>query len=442
MEPINRRSFIKKTGWTAGAVAGPFIRTSSASPNDLVNVAVVGIRSRGREHYETFSKIPNTQVGTLVDIDERLFPAALQRIGELSSHQVRTEVDLRRVLEDKDVDAIAIATPNHWHALQTIWACQAGKDVYVEKPASHTIWEGRQMVEAARKYNRIVQVGFQNRSIASVQAAIKFLHEGGIGKVVMARGLCFKPRESIGHAPNGPVPEGVHYDLWLGPAPYRAFNPNRFHYNWHWYWDYGNGDTGNQGPHQFDVARWGLNKHEHPVRVHSLGGYFAFDSMQETPNTQVSTFEYADGTLLEFETRGLYTNAEDGIKIGNLFYGTEGWMHLNGSTWKTYLGRKNEPGPSRSGEDQADPGNLAGTGHEPHFHNFIQAVRSRNVLDLHCDVEEGHRSTALPHLANVSYRLKRELRFDSYSERFIDDEQADGYLTRNYRHPYVVPKKV
>ncbi|MGH9338362.1 MAG: Gfo/Idh/MocA family protein [Acidobacteriota bacterium] len=441
MSSMNRRNFIT-TGLAAGLAAGSSIRTTSASPNNVVNVAVVGIRSRGSAHYEAFSKIPNARVVTLVDVDESLFPKALKKVSEMGNPKVKTEVDLRRVLDDKEVDVIATAAPNHWHALQTIWACQAGKDVYVEKPCSHNIWEGRKMVEAARKYNRIVQVGFQNRSIENVRKAVQFLHDGGIGKVYMAKGLCFKPRETIGYVKDEPVPDGVHYDLWLGPAAYRPFNPNRFHYNWHWYWDFGNGDTGNQGPHQFDVARWGLGRHEHPVRISSVGGYFAFDSMQQTPNTQTSVFEYSDGAILEFETRGLYTNAEDGIEIGNLFYGTEGWMHLNGGTWKTYMGRKNEPGPSMNEVDAADPSNLAGSGHQPHFHNFIKAVASRKISDLNCDVEEGFRSTALPLLANVSYRLGREVKFDPNIERFVDDDQANGYLSRNYRPPYVVPKEV
>jgi hypothetical protein len=272
---------------------------------------------------------------------------------------------------------------------------------------------------------------------------MKFLHDGGIGNVYLARGLCFKPRDSIGRFPDSEVPAGVHYDLWLGPAPKRPFNKNRFHYNWHWHWDYGCGDTGNQGPHQFDVARWGLNKNEHPVFVHSHGGYFAFDSSQETPNTQNATFRYADGTILEFETRGLYTNDEDGIRIGNLFYGTKGWMHLDGSSWKTFMGRKNEPGPSsESDEPSADPMNLAGAGGGGHYGNFIAALRSGRMEDLTCDVEVGHMSTVLPHLANISYKVGRSLVFNGKKERFVGDSEADKLLSRDYRKPFVVPEEV
>jgi predicted dehydrogenase len=381
-------------------------------------------------------------VVTLCDIDERLFPEALKNMSKLSDRKIKTEFDLRRVLEDKEIDAVSVATTDHWHALATIWACQAGKDVYVEKPSCHNIWEGRKMIEAARKYNRLVQVGMQNRSNSSVRAAIKFLHEGGIGEVYMAKGLCFKPRDTIGKKPNGPIPDGVHFDLWLGPAPDRPFNENRFHYNWHWFWDYGCTDLGNQGPHQMDIARWGLNKSEYPVRIKCTGGYFAFESDQETPNTQMATLEYADGKILQFEVRGLYTNGEDQIKIGNLFYGSKGWMRIDGASWATYFGRKDEPGPSMKGEADADPGNLLGTGDQPHFVNFIQALRSRKLSDLNGDIVEGHRSTALCHLSNIAYRLGREVIFDSHNEKFANDPQADGYLTRQYRLPYVVPAVV
>ena len=240
----------------------------------------------------------------------------------------------------------------------------------------------------------------------------------------------------------------MHYDLWLGPAPWRPFNPNRFHYVWHWHWDYGCADLGNQGPHQMDIARWGMGKDVYPRRIKCVGDYYAFDSDQETPNTQMALFEYDDGTIIQFEVRGLYTNQEDGIRIGNLFYGSEGWMHLNGGTWKTYFGRENEPGPSSddlpavSEEEEADPMNLAGAGSSGHFGNFIHTLRTGDWMNLTGDILEGHKSAAMCHLANISNRLGRELEFDSHNERFIGDDVANGYLTRDYRHPYVVPDKV
>ncbi len=452
-----RREFLVQTTQTAGGLVaagtlassvGAAYRTSTSArrilgANDRVNIAVVGIRSRGMQLAQGFAKLPNVRIKTIVDPDENLFADRVAKLEESQGFAPQTEFDLRRAFDDPDIDAVVIATPDHWHALATIWACQAGKNVYVEKPCCHNIWEGRKMVEAARKHDRIVAVGFQNRSLRKVRAAMKLLHDGELGDVYMAKGLCFKPRGSIGRYANESVPEGVHYDLWLGGAPKRPFNRNRFHYEWHWNWDYGCGDIGNQGPHQFDIARWGLNKHEHPARITSSGGYFAFDSDQQTPNTQTTTLEYADGKLLQFEVRGLYTNDENGIRIGNLFYGTKGWMHLNGTTWKTYFGRKNEPGPSsESAEEYADPMDLAGAGGGNHFGNFISALRSGKRTDLTCDIEEGYRSTILPHLANVAYRVRQDLMFDDDSERFIDSKAANALISRDYRQPYVVPNEV
>jgi predicted dehydrogenase len=409
-----------------------------------VNIAILGIRSRGKEHYRDWVKIPGVQVRTLCDPDENLFDAAVAEVEKLQGKKPRTEYDLRRVFDDRDIDAVSIATPDHWHALASIWACQAGKHVYVEKPVSHNIWEGRKIVEAARRYNRVVSAGMQNRSITGVREAIRFLHEGKLGRIYMAKGICFKPRDSIGRKPDAPVPPGVHYDLWLGPAPFRPFNPNRFHYNWHWFWDYGCSDMGNQGPHQMDIARWGMNRQVHPKKIHCAGGYFAFDSDQETPNTQIATFEYEDGAIIQFEVRGLYTNSEDGIIIGNLFFGSLGWMRLDGNEWKTFFGRKNEPGPfySNDKEKSADPMNLAGTASGNHFENFIEAIRANDYMRLTADIEDGHLSTAMCHLGNISNRLGRQLVFDSNAERFEGNDIADTYLTRDYRYPYVVPGKV
>jgi predicted dehydrogenase len=412
--------------------------------NNRIDMAIIGIRSRGASLMCGFAKLPNVHVKTIVDIDENLYMPAIEKLGEHQETPPGTERDLRRVLEDKDIDAVAIATPDHWHALATIWACQAGKHVYVEKPVSHNIWEGRKMVEAARRYNCLVTTGFHNRSIGSVRQAMKLLHDGKLGEIYMAKGLCFKPRDSIGRHRDSDVPKGVHYDLWLGCARERPFNKNRFHYNWHWFWDYGSGDMGNQGAHQFDIARWGLSKHEHPVTVQSEGNYFQWDSDQETPNTQTAVFKYADGKILQFEVRGLYTNDEDGMYIGNLFFGTEGWMHLDvDAKWSTYFGRENEPGPrGEAVEEDTDPMDLAGAGGENHFENFITALRSGTREDLTCEIEDGHMSTALPHMANIAYRCGRTLRFDGDKERFVGDRDANALLTRHYRKPFVVPKHV
>lgn len=492
-QEMSRRKFLSESSRIAAGVAAAGTLSSCAreqvlplgrviGANDRINLAVVGIRGRGIGLAEDFSKIENVQVKTVCDVDENIATERANSLGKKYGHTPQIDYEMRRVFDDADIDAVVIATPNHWHALATVWACQAGKHVYVEKPCSYSIWEGRKMIEAARRYRRLVAVGFQNRSMKNVRQAMAFLHSGGIGDVYIAKGLCYKPRVSIGTCKDGlgmgpdyehnvwgnrgvnfdaDYMSRVHYDIWLGPAPVRPFNYNRFHYNWHWNWDYGNGDIGNQGPHQFDVARWGLNKDEHPVKVSSSGGFYGPKCDQQTANTQTASLEYADGKILQFEVRGLYTNAEGasfvkgddgkyskvhgGVKIGNLFYGTKGWLYLDGGTWQSYLGRGNEKGPGSTAgaEEFADPMNITGTGGAGHVGNFIHALRSGKRENLTCDIAEGHMSTALPHLANISYRLGRSLRFDGRRERFVGDSQANSMLKRaSYRSPYVIPERV
>jgi predicted dehydrogenase len=447
----NRRTFIKKTALgTAGVTVG-LTAVSARSharimgANDRINMAIIGVRSRGKGLLSSFSALHEEGVfiKTICDTDTAFFDEAVKMAAEnQQGKEPGTEQDLRRVFEDEEIDAVAMATPNHWHALGTVWACQAGKHVYVEKPSSHNVFEGRKMLEASRKYNKVVQVGFQTRSSSTVRRAIAFLHEGGIGDVYMARGLCFKPRDSFGMAEDGEPPATLDYDLWLGPASYRQYNEKKGHYNWHWHWDTGNGDTGNQGPHQFDIARWGLNKKVHPVRVQSMGGIFGIsphECSQETPNTQTSLFAYEDGKILEFETRGRFTNAEApaGVRIGNLFYGTEGWLEINGGNWKAYKGREKEPfaGSDMGTGGAAPPG-------EGHYANFIKAVRSGNHHDLNCDIAEGHMSSVLPLIANIAYRVGDTLHFNGEFEKFIGHDEANMMLTRKYRYPYVVPTVV
>ncbi len=444
MTTITRREFAKNMAAGAAAVAtGPYIKTGFAgrSPNDTINVAVMGIRSRGAEHAGSFARLPNVNVAALCDIDERLLSQAAAKVEKISGRKPKTEVDIRRALDNRDIDVVSIAAPNHWHALATIWACQAGKDVYVEKPASYNIAEGRMMVEAAHKYNRIVQVGTQNRSRPLVRAAMDFLHAGKLGKIHMIKCVIFRPRDSIGRKPDGPVPPGVHYDLFRGPAPMRPFNENRLHYNWHWFWDTGNGETGNNGPHYTDMARWALLKYEHPVRVQSIGGMDVFDSDQETPNNQLSILEYRDGTRVQVEVRGLYTNAEDNMTMGLLIFGSEGWMRLASDDWATFYGRKNQPGEKMTQKDAAtriDTLDTRGGGDSPHFANFIDAVRTRKTEILTAPILEGHLSAAMCHLCNIAYRTRRTLVFDSDKENFPGDEEANRYLTRQYRRPFSV----
>ena len=453
MAYIDRRSFIKKSGVvTAGTLVGSQVLgqpPKQNSPSDEVRVAVIGIRSRGKDHYRALSKIPNVKIVTLCDIDQRLLPGAAAEVEKLTGSKPGTVTEYRKVLEDPDIDAVTIATPNHWHALQTIWACQAGKDVYVEKPVSHTILEGRLMVEAARKYQRVVQTGTQARSSIPTIQAIHFLNEGGLGDIYMAKGLCLKPRGSIGRVKDSNIPEGVNWDTFLGPAPYRPFNENRFHYKWHWFWDTGNGDFGNQGIHQADIGRWVLNKLTHPVRIQGFSNFFVWDSDQETPNIQHLEFEYEDGRILQFEVRGLGTNAEGDIRIGNLIFGSKGWMNMASEDvgkcqtyWSDiklmpsgYSSYKEEKGPEFINDDPATSDAVVN-----HFTNFIDCVRSRKWQDLNADILEGHLSTSLCHLGNIACRLKKPLQFNPLEETFIDDPEANTYLSKAYRSPYVLPE--
>jgi predicted dehydrogenase len=450
-----RREFIKKSlmgtaGLAIGGVA--FSRRSYNSiigANDRLNVAVIGIRGQGGSHINSFcgmKESKNVRLKTLCDADEQYFASKSKVVMDRTGESPATVWDMRKVFEDKEIHAVSFAVPNHWHALGTIWACQAGKHVYVEKPATHGVFEGRKMVEAAKKYNVRVQAGTQNRSIPNVMQAIKFLHDGGIGEVFMAKGNCYKPRDSFGIAKDSTPPESLHYEYWLGPAPLRPYNEKHVHYNWHWFWATGGGDTANQGPHQFDIARWGLNKNEHPVKIYSMGGLYGINPAeceQETPNTQTSVFKYKDGKMLEFETRGRYTNEEGGlgISIGNTFYGTEGYLEINGSQWQAFRKRENKPfAGSVTGEKPTDF--MAPPGGGGHHGNFIDAIRSGKDEDLHCQIYEGYMSACLPALANISYRLGRELTFDGAKEKFVKDPEADKMLTREYRKPYVVPQVV
>jgi predicted dehydrogenase len=433
---MNRRNFIQTS---AIAMASGM---TSLGANDRINVAVIGVRSRGRDHITSYAKLPQARIAAVCDIDQAQVERAVAFTDKLTGAKPqRTYQDIRKLLEDKDIDAVSIATCNHWHALATVWACQAGKDVYVEKPASHEIWEGRKMVEAARKYNRMVQVGMQSRTTQHKIQAMQMLREGVIGKVYMAKGLCFKRRPSIGHQPDGPIPPGVDYNTWLGPAAMRPFNPNRFHYNWHWFWDTGNGDIGNQGVHEMDICRWGLNKHTLPEAVVADGGKYIYDDDQETPNTELATFKYDDCELV-FEVRGLLTGGESSIAydganfIGNLFFGSDGWMSIDLKGFQIYRGedRKLVQEMKYTEKEEWDT--------TPHIENFLKAVRSRNRKDLTCDIEEGHLSAALVHMANISYRTGRKLHFDPKTERFVNDDEANGYLKRRYREPFVIPENV
>src|SRR5580704_8649534 len=315
MFQYDRRDFLK-AGVAAAAIFQP---SRILGANERVRVAVIGLRGRGLDHLKTYRQLANVEVAAVCDIDENVITTRLADIERMGMPKPKTYIDVRKVLEDKSIDAISVATPNHWHSLMGIWAVQAGKDAYIEKPCSHSWWEGKQLVAATKKYNRIVQHGAQSRSSIGVREAIQHLRDGLIGDVYLSRGLCFKWRDTIGHKPIEAVPAGVHYDLWLGPAPDRGFTRNRFHYNWHWFWDTGNGDLGNQGIHEVDTARWGLGV-KFPNRVSAIGGHVMFDDDQETPNVINCAYEFnmPDGThrMMEVEVRHWESNHEAEIGSG------------------------------------------------------------------------------------------------------------------------------
>jgi len=463
---LNRRDFL--AGSTAlGAVSALARPERVLGANNRVRVAICGVHGRGNDHLENFAKIPNVEIAALCDIDDSVLAKRLAEMSKMGLPKPATHTDVRKLLEDKSIDAISIATPNHWHSLMAIWACQAGKDVYVEKPCSHNLWEGQQLVKAAQRYNRIVQHGTQIRSAPAAREMVRKLKDGFIGDTYMARGLCYKWRDTIGHAAVQPVPAGVNYDLWTGPAPEQPFTQNRFHYNWHWNWTYGNGDLGNQGVHQVDVARWGMGL-TFPNKVSAMGGHFMFDDDQQTPNDLNCSFEFnlPDGQrrMITFEVRHWITNheAEIGTRtlgapepkrstgqaklgpmagsrntVGNVFYGSKGYLSTGDEdavTYVAWLGRD---------QDQQPP--MKGGTEKAHFQNFIDCIVSRNQADLNAPIEEGHISCGLVHLANASYRLGRTINFDPQTQQVIGDEEAAKLLRdgdRGYRAPFAVPEEV
>ncbi len=471
MSRISRRDFIERSMFAAAsaAAAGPAFAVAPArryGPNETINVGVVGVRGRGRSHIGGFSKISGVNVTALCDVDKSVFGRAMKGLKDPACYQ-----DMRKMVEDKSIDLVTIATCNHTHSLLTYWALQAGKHVYVEKPCSHNVIEGGVIAEAARKYKRMVQHGTQCRSSKGLHEMFDYLWSGKLGKVKYAHGLCYKRRGSIGIKPDGKPPDSVDYNLWLGPAPVRPFNPNRFHYNWHWNWAYGNGDIGNQGVHQIDIARWGLQLDRFPERVVSVGERLGYEDDGETDNTQIASLDFGDKKLI-FEVRGLKTDAQLGAKIGVIFHCENGYVVNPSYTSATAFDLKGNKLQSFSGGGD-------------HFGNLIDAIRSNDRKKLNAEILEGHRSAALGHLANVSsrlgkpkpmsakdepfkgdkeaneifvncckhldqngvdlkktpFRMGRELKVDPKTGHFVGDAEASKMLTRDYRKPFVVPKQ-
>ena len=443
----SRRTFIRSAwlgaaGLGFGLAARTYANVSGA--NERVRVGVVGVRGMGFTHAKNYARLKHAEVAALCDVDENVLAGRTTDMAKLNVPKPDTYIDVRKLLEDKRIDAISVGTPNHWHALAAFWAAQAGKHAAIEKPGTHNVFEGQQLIKAADKYGVLIQHHAERRCFEGYKQAVQFLRDGGLGELYMAKGLCYKRRDTIGSVDRPqPIPAGVHYDLWLGPAPKRPLMRKNLHYDWHWQWDYGNGDIGNQGAHQMDVARWGLGV-TLPTRVMSIGGQFMFDDDQQTPNVQLAWFEFpapdARGKtkkkVLQFEVRHWITNHEGGFgqnassNIGNIFYGSEGYMTVDGAgNWQTYMGQRREPGRSGGGDGDM-------------FANFVDAIRSSDRSKLEGDIVEGHYSCALIHLANTSYRLGRTLQFDPRSERYVDDDEANAMLSREYRQPFVIPENV
>ena len=471
----DRRSFLKAGGIAAAGLMTAASARKVLGANDRIRIAVIGVRGRGWDHVKGYQSIPGVEIAAFCDIDENVLQKRLADAEQMGIPKPQTYTDVRKLLAEKNIDAVSIATPNHWHSLMGIWAAQAGKDIYIEKPCSHNWWEGRQLVKAVEKYKVICEHGSQCRSSAAIREAMDQMREGLLGNVYMSRGLCYKWRASIGHAPQEPVPPGVHYDLWTGPAPLKPFTKNRFHYNWHWIWDTGNGDLGNQGIHEIDLARWGLGV-TLPTKVTAVGGHFLFDDDQQTPNVLTVAYEFktpdAKTKMMNFEVRGWITNHEAGIgtpefmsggvpeaglsksassasnaqkqsdtlgpasgkpsTIGNLYYGAKGYLAISDyNAYKSFLGPNAEPGPEKNAPLKNE-----------HFLNFIECVRSRKAENLHAPILEGHLSSTLVHLANASYRLGRTINFDPQTETVVNDSEATELLKGTYRAPFIVPEQV
>jgi predicted dehydrogenase len=389
----------------------------------------MGLNGQGKGHMKRYLSLSDdAEVVALCDPDRQVLEQRQAQAKEASGHKPRAYSDIRELLQDDSIDVVSIATPNHWHSLGAIWACQAGKDVYVEKPLSHNVWEGRQLAEAARRYNRIVQHGTQQRSVPTMMRDIALIHDGFIGEVFHARGYVYKTRASIGAHPDRAPPDHLNWDLWQGPAQIQPFSTRYVHYNWHWFWEYGNGEIGNQGVHEMDVAVWGMNKGL-PVRVYSTGGRYAWDDDGRTPNTQATSFTYADGTILTFEVRNIGSFWEGGgPKCGNSFFGSEGY-YVRGAGFFNY---KNEAVPV--------PENAELPPSDGRIGNFLKAVRSRKPEDVRAPALDGHLSCVHCHIGNAAFRLGRSLEFDPAAERFVNDDEANRLIRREYRQGFEVPQ--
>ncbi len=441
---LTRRKFISKTA-TAVVVAGTMAHGKVFGANNRIRVCTIGFNGQGGSHIKDILGMKeDAEYVALCDVDAKVLERGAKAVKDAQGKEPKRYQDIREALQDKEVDVVTIATPNHWHSLASIWACKAGKDVYVEKPLSHNIYEGRQLVNAAAKFGRIVHHGTQSRSNSTLIRDIKLIHDGFIGKIVESRGYVYKNgnRGSIGHGKPGAPPEDLNWKLWQGPSPDHEFmlNTDRkkpglyVHYDWHYFWEYGNGEIGNQGVHQMDIACWGHHRGL-PTKVYSSGGRFGLDDDGQTPNTQATTFTYADGSIITFQVRNLgsFAEAEAG-NCGNSFFGTKGFYVVDKGFFSYKEGRsdkgiEHDPIPLPADLPKTEKGNK--------WERFFRAVRSRKVEDMAVSTLDAHHSCVHCHLGNISYRLGRSLEFDPKTERFKEND-ANKYVTRDYRPGFEV----
>lgn len=444
---MDRRTFLGGAGTAAVGLAAAQTVISQATAaakqdaNDRITLAVVGIGGRGRGLLKNISGLEKVEIKYICDLDDARLNRALDDVASASGRRPAGIQDFRRALDDQAVSAVVLGTPDHWHAIPTILACQAGKDVYVEKPDGHNILEGQSMVAAARKYQRVVQLGTQARTKPHMLEAIDYIRSGKLGRVLFAKAWESSLQKSLGHPPDGQPPAGFDYDTWLGPAPLRPFNPLRFHGNWRWFFDYGTGDLGNDGVHRLDMARWALETAvaaeggaplpPFPRVVSSVGGKYYFDDDQQWPDTLMVTYDYG-GRMLTYEMRVWCRYTLDGESEGAAVYGDKGYVILGNGSWRAYALQN-----KLVAEGKSSPADEAGI---PHMQNFLDCMRSRKKPAA--DLETvGHPSSMLCHVGNAAWRLGRSVRFDAESHTFVDDQQANQYLTRpEYRKPWTLPK--
>jgi predicted dehydrogenase len=427
-DKITRRTFLSSTS-KAVIVGGMMAQGSVFGANDRVGVCVVGLNGRGKSHIEGFGNKSDSDVVAMCDVDARVLRRRTKTYETKLNRKPKAYRDMREAFDDKNVDAVSIATPNHWHSLAAIWAVQAGKDVYVEKPLSHNIFEGRQLANAVAQSDRIVQHGTQSRSDARWMRDIKLMHDGFLGDIHMAKGFTYKTgnRHSIGFADPQDAPDWLDWNMWQGPADEQRYCKNYVPYNWHWFWNYGNGETGNQGVHQMDLAVWGLNKGL-PTKVYSAGGRYHWNDQGETPNTQITTFTYADGSTMDFEIRNYGSYPEAGsLTTGNTFWGEKGY-YVEGQGFFTM---DREPIPVPDGAELPET--------KGNWQNFIHACKTRDEADIRGTALDGHLSSAHCHIANTAYRLGRSLEFNPDKEQFKDAD-ANALITRKYRGDFKVKK--